>query len=60
MEINTETLRGLKRGQAVSQICRDGYELESKRSIAYRLQRLDRRRFTLKADGLTLTVKRIK
>lgn len=57
-KITRKRLRNLRNGESVTVQCADGYDLESQKNTAYALQKLENCRFSCKADGLTLTIKR--
>ncbi len=54
--ITRSRLREMRSGESVTVTCRDGYDLESQKSIAYSLQRLEPFKFSCKTEGLQLTV----
>ena len=58
-KVTRDVLRAMKPGDSVTFSSESGYAIESAKSMAYTLQKLERVRFTCKKDGPTLTITRI-
>lgn len=58
-KITRDRLRRMRDGEAVTVQCTDGYDLESQKSTAYAMQKMENCRFSCKSNGLSLTVKRL-
>lgn len=54
--VTRERLRAMKTGETLTVQCTDGYDLDSQKNTAYAMKKLERRRFSCRVEGLTLTV----
>lgn len=54
--VTRERLRTMKAGETLTVQCADGYDLDSQKNTAYAMKKLEGRRFSCKAEGLTLIV----
>lgn len=57
-KITRQRLRDMKDGDTAVVQCKDGYDLESQKSTAYAMQKMENCKFSCKTEGLTLTVTR--
>lgn len=57
-KITRKRLRAMLDGDTLTVECTDGYDLDSQRNTAYAMGKMERCRFSCKAEGLTLTVTR--
>ncbi len=55
-KITRERLRLMQSGETLTVQCADGYDLDSQKNTAYAMKKLERRRFSCRVNGLTLTV----
>lgn len=59
VKITRNVLREMKDGDAVTVLCKNGYDMESQKNTAYTMQKMENCRFRCKTEGLRLTVTRI-
>ena len=57
-KITRDVLRGMKKGETITVMCANGYDLDSQRNTAYAMGKMEQCRFSCKVDGLTLQVTR--
>ena len=55
-KITRNVLRDMKKGETITVMCANGYDLDSQKNTAYAMRKLEGRRFTCKSDGLRLAV----
>ena len=58
-KITRDSLRAMKAGDTVVVTCKDGYDLDSQKSTAYGMRKLENYRYSCKSDGLVLTVTKL-
>ena len=57
-KITRDVLRDMKKGETITVMCANGYDLDSQKNTAYAMQRMEGCKFSCKATGLTLQVTR--
>ena len=57
-KITRDVLRDMKKGETITVMCANGYDLDSQKNTAYAMQKMENCRFACKSDGLQLSVTR--
>lgn len=57
-KVTRRVLRLMAHGETISAVCRDAMDLESQRTTAYRMQKIEGCRFRCRTEGLVLKVTR--
>ena len=57
-KITRDVLRGMKKGETITVMCANGYDMDSQKNTAYAMQKMENCRFACKSDGLQLSVTR--
>lgn len=55
-KVTRERLRAMTAGDTLTVQCENGYDLDSQKNTAYAMKKLEGRRFSCRAEGLTLIV----
>lgn len=58
-KVTRDVLRAMEQGDSLTFSSENGYAIESAKSMAYMLQKLEHVRFTCRTDGTTLTITRV-
>ena len=56
--ITRDVLRDMSDGDTISMLCKDGYEMDSKKQLAYAFQRNENCKFSCRTDGMVLNITR--
>lgn len=56
--ITRDVLRKMRDGDVLTVDCKNGYDMDSQKNIAYGMQKMERCKFACKANGMRLTVMR--